>query len=163
VTWYESISLFTVPAILSISAIVLALLFYFCRSLEPIYKIVEREEAEKNKQLENAPGQVLSQLEEVEDDRLYLGRNAKIVKLKMEATEKKYLFHFECLCKTNSDNWFVLEFNYAPGIKDIEPDNPIYQDVNYKKVHPIGNDDAKSMLSNNIELYREHFGNPVVA
>jgi len=144
-----------VLVIITLSALIMLLVFAYRKTLE-------KEEKEKLKQLEAAPVSILSQVEEIRNGLLYSGKNSKIVKSKMEQSDKKYIYHFECLCKTNADNWFVLEFNFAPGFQGRK-DHPMYNDVNYKRIHPIDKSDAQSMLAKNIELYSAHFDDPAVA
>lgn len=137
-----------------VAAAFLAFLFFADKALK-------EERAENAIRLKDAPEHVLATVDEIRNDIYYIGKESYIVKSKMNSTENKHVFFFECICKTTSGLWFLLEFNYEPRFKGI--DHPIYKDVIYKKVNPIDLSIAKSMLAQDIEIYKSHFGIPEAA
>lgn len=130
----ESIWVYLVAALLVISA-----LYWLENKLKSVDK------SKNMKALEYA----LTDLNEVVDNKLFVGKDSNVIykrKVKWNYGGKFGFVSYVCL--TNNGTWFELAIEVVNG------------SIRSRNIIPISTDSAKQRLSANINLYKQHFGEP---
>lgn len=110
---------------------------------------------------EEAINTSLSRLDHFADGMRYTGSSSRVVltkKYRLKSTEDPSIFggmHFriEQLCRTDSDNWFVLAFEINKGVGSVDS----------FVISPASESHAKKVLQDFPEEYAIEFGEPEIA
>lgn len=95
----------------------------------------------------------LSLLDGIYKGKRFVGSTSVAIATKRSRTPDPGLYQFEQLCKTATGQWFVFSFTVHDGprsARDFE-------------VTPSNDDEARYWLSQDLQAYKRHFGEPEVA
>lgn len=105
-------------------------------------------EAKFENMLNHAPNEALQSFNQIDSGLLFSGRSSKLIKSTYSYLSKEKKYNFSLLCKTESDRWYVYEFNYCIYINEVSSPEFTIVDANF----------AKQLLANDIDLYQSLFG-----
>ena len=111
-------------------------------------KVDQADEVKRENMLRDAPNEALQSFNQIDNGLLFSGRSSQLIKSTYSYLSEERKFNFSLLCKTESDRWYVYEFNYCIYIKEVSSPEFTIVDANF----------AKQLLANDIDLYQVMFG-----